>query len=379
MLSPFIVDDKPLHLERYPLAQVNRSLQAWDAADEYIISYLSEQNLLQQPLSIVIFNDQFGALTTSLYQHKIQAVNDSFISQQGITYNLEQNGLVQSTIRLLSSVDSIDRPVDLILLKIPKTNSYLEYQLQQIQRIASPKTKVISAARAKDIHSSTLKLFEQHLGPTTTSLAVKKARLVFSSIEPSRKQDTSHNKVWQLDGTSMMINNLANVFSRDRVDIGGAFLLQHLDAVPAGSKVADLGCGNGILGLSLLANNDDIEVGFYDESHMAIASARKNVEHNLADKLNQCNFVVGDCLGDTPANSLDLVVCNPPFHQQHAVTDHIAWQMFKESHKALKKGGELRIIGNRQLAYHVKLKRLFKQCQTLASNKKFVILSAKKS
>ena len=32
-------------------------------------------------------------------------------------------------------------------------------------------------------------------------------------------------------------------------------------------------------------------------------------------------------------------LCNPPFHQQHAVTDHIAWQMFNDSFKALKQGG----------------------------------------
>ena len=53
-----------------------------------------------------------------------------------------------------------------------------------------------------------------------------------------------------------------------------------------------------------------------------------------------------------------------------------AWQMFKDSLRVLKTGAELRIVGNRQLAYHVKLKRLFGNCETIASNKKFVILSA---
>ena len=52
-----------------------------------------------------------------------------------------------------------------------------------------------------------------------------------------------------------------------------------------------------------------------------------------------------------------VVLCNPPFHQAQAVTDHIAWQMFKQAKDTLKEGGELRIIGNRHLDYHDKLNR----------------------
>jgi 16S rRNA G1207 methylase RsmC len=72
------------------------------------------------------------------------------------------------------------------------------------------------------------------------------------------------------------------------------------------------------------------------------------------------------------------VLCNPPFHQQTATTDHIAWQMFNDAFRVLKKGGELRIIGNRQLGYHVKLKRIFGNYNEIATNNKFVTLSAKR-
>ncbi|QSA19272.1 methyltransferase, partial [Vibrio furnissii] len=73
-----------------------------------------------------------------------------------------------------------------------------------------------------------------------------------------------------------------------------------------------------------------------------------------------------------------LVVCNPPFHQQQAITDHIAWQMFCDSKHVLRKGGKLLVIGNRHLGYDVKLTRLFgrSQVKTVASNQKFVILQA---
>ena len=53
--------------------------------------------------------------------------------------------------------------------------------------------------------------------------------------------------------------------------------------------------------------------------------------------------------------------------------------MFNDAKRVLKKGGELRIVGNRQLGYHVKLKRVFGNCKIIANNKKFVVLSSIKS
>ena len=111
---------------------------------------------------------------------------------------------------------------------------------------------------------------------------------------------------------------------------------------------------------------------------MAIASAKINIEKNLPEQIKQCQFIVNDCLTEFNDRNVDLVICNPPFHQQTATTDHIAWQMFNDAFRVLKKGGELLIIGNRQLAYHIKLKRIFGNCKQIATNNKFVTLSAKR-
>ena len=60
MLSPFIVNDKNLFLSRFPVAQVNRSLQAWDAADEYLLNHVDEHALIKVNSKVAIFNDTFG-------------------------------------------------------------------------------------------------------------------------------------------------------------------------------------------------------------------------------------------------------------------------------------------------------------------------------
>ena len=111
---------------------------------------------------------------------------------------------------------------------------------------------------------------------------------------------------------------------------------------------------------------------------MAIASARLNVKQNLPQQLDNCRFLHSNCLDEFESlgiDGVDLVLCNPPFHQQNAITDHIAYQMFKDAKKYLHRGGELRIIGNRHLDYPQKLKRLFGGYRVIASDRKFSILS----
>jgi len=384
MLSPFIINDKNIFLDRFPVSQVNRSLQAWDAADEYLINYLAEQALVQNR-NILIFNDTFGALTTNLSidGNQVYCVSDSLLSEQGIKHNLEQNYLTTDNIHYLTSLNSLPSAIDLVVFKIPKSKSLLNYQLLQIKSSYPESLIFIAGDRAKEIHSSTLKIFEKHLGTTTTSLAVKKARLVFCQLDQKSKQQSPFPTFWDLQPTypattQFTISNHANVYARDKLDLGARYLLQSLPTVTAGSKIIDLGCGNGVLGLTLLAAQPLAEIHFIDESYMAIDSAKTNIEKNLPEQLAQCEFTVNDCLTNINDRNIDLVLCNPPFHQQTATTDHIAWQMFNDAFRVLKKGGELRIIGNRQLGYHVKLKRIFGNYTEIDTNNKFVTLSAKR-
>jgi 16S rRNA G1207 methylase RsmC len=389
MISPFIVNDKNLFLSRFPVSQVNRSLQAWDSADEYLINYIDEQGLINAQTKVAIFNDAFGALATSFCHSgsenpSIISITDSYISSQGALYNIEQNYLDDSNIELLDSLDSLPNDIDVILYKIPKSKSLLIEQLIQIKKSVSDKCIFIAADRAKEIHSSTLKVFEKHLGTTKTSLAVKKARLVFCQFDNKQVHQSPYPTVWSLTHSStndsasreMLISNHANVYAREKLDIGARYFIENLPKVTANSKVIDLGCGNGVIGLTVLANQPEAFVQFVDESTMAIASAKHNIETNLPEVIEQCEFTLNDSLTDIEGGSVDLILCNPPFHQNTATTDHIAWQMFKDSHRVLKKGGELRIIGNQKLAYHIKLQRLFGNETLIASNDKFVTQSA---
>jgi 16S rRNA (guanine1207-N2)-methyltransferase/23S rRNA (guanine1835-N2)-methyltransferase len=374
--------NKNLQLVRYPQNLQHPSWQAWDAADEYLMEYVEQQFTNIQNQSVSIYNDDFGALACWFVVAKPTWVSDSYVAKQSCLINLQQNSLAIDDIEFCDSTTKIQKTVDLVLIKIPKTTALLEQQLIDLQPRVYAGTQVIAAGKANLIQKSTLALFDKYLGRVTTSLAKKKSRLVFCQPTANKSHTSPYPTVWHTEKPVFEICNLANVFARQQLDIGARFMLEHLAKLPncEHKTVVDLGCGNGVLGLHILHKYNNAKVIFVDESYMAVSSAEQNVSSNLPNLVPQAEFVVDNCLDGYLAkssfNQVDSIVCNPPFHQQNTITDHIAWQMFKDSKAVLKKGGQLFVIGNRHLDYPQKLKRLFGNCSTVAKGKKFSILSA---
>ncbi len=365
-------------LDRYPTPS-HPSLRAWDAADELLLHHLHElaPELPERP-TCWIFNDSFGALATALSQWQPQVVSDSFLSQQGTRANLQKNGLSIEAVRLLNSLETPTGHPQLVIFKVPKTLAILEHQLLQIQPLLGPDTRVVGAGMVKHIHRSTLALCERITGSTTTSLARKKARLIHVTPDLTRpRQQSPYPVCYRLEGSDYEISNHASVFSREKLDIGTRLLLQQIPEIPETRDIIDLGCGNGVVGLIAADRNPQAHIHFVDESWMAVESARLNFQTAFGNE-RMASFQFGNCLDQFPPQSADLILNNPPFHQQQVVGDHIAWQMFRQSEKTLRPGGVLLVIGNRHLGYHAKLKKLFGNCKTVASNAKFVVLRARK-
>ena len=110
-----------------------------------------------------------------------------------------------------------------------------------------------------------------------------------------------------------------------------------------------------------------------------MASAKLTLEANLNVGDYHIEYLAANGLTGFKPESADLILCNPPFHQQHVLGDATAWQMFKQSKETLVKGGELWVVGNRHLDYHLKLKKMFGNHKIIAANDKFVILKVVKN
>ena len=345
--------------------------------------YIAENNSVNNTSnkgknSVLLINDAFGALAVNLHELSVDSWSDSYLSQLALAHNFEQNELASPPSFISSTTNpAADKSYDLVIIKIPKTMALLEDQLIRLKAYIRPDTRIIAAAMSKHIHASTLALFEKIIGTTTTSLAVKKARLIFSTFEQTEQNiKPIYPKTCKIDALNISLVSHANVFAKDKLDYGAKFFIKQFKTLPKAQTVIDLGCGNGVLGIMAQHYLPMSTLCFIDESYMAVESAKASYKVCYPDK--SADFLLSNSLSAYQGEEVDLIVCNPPFHQEHVVGDYLAWKMFEQSLRCLKRGGQLWVVANRHLKHHSKLKRLFGNSRIIDSNKQFVVLSAKK-
>ena len=369
--SPFA----QLDLIRQP-EQHNDPLQAFDAADEYLLNYLAEQSL-NSVTRVLVLNDSFGALAASLEgQVQVTSSGDSFLAALGLEKNLVRNAKAFDAVAFVPASHVATGPFDRVLIRVPKTLALLEEQLIRLQGQLAPGAEVIAGAMIKHLPRAAGELLERYIGPMHASLAVKKARLLIATVDARPTAVSPYPTRYTLDTPAIELLNHANVFCREGLDIGTRAFLPHLPNNLGSARVADLGCGNGVLAIASALQNPDAQYTLVDESYMAVQSAAENWQAALGARA--VTLRADDGLAGQAPQSLDVVLCNPPFHQQQVVGDFLAWRMFQQARDALVVGGALYIVGNRHLGYHSKLAKLFRGVEQVAATPKFVILKARK-
>jgi len=360
-------------LQRFPI-EAGEKLQAWDAADEYLLNDVSDKLAEIESPRVLILNDSFGALAVALHAFNPVVLSDSYLSQISTLENLKLNQIQPEQVKLLTSLELPEGPFDFMLIKAPKTIAYLEDSLSRLHSVMTENTQLITAGMVKNMPASIWKTIDKVVGETVPSKAIKKARLIYAKPDLTKRVSNDYPSYFALENTAYQIANHANVFSRQSLDIGTRFFLSKLPQNEKYQQVVDLGCGNGVVGLIFAEKNPQASLHFADESFMAVASAELNFKQLKSKKV--ATFQAGDALSNFTENSMDLILCNPPFHQQTTIGSHIAMRMFKQARQVLRSGGELWVIGNRHLGYQVSLKKYFSKVELVASDAKFIILKA---
>jgi 16S rRNA (guanine1207-N2)-methyltransferase len=393
-----------LSLRRYPRRR-NELLRAWDAADEYLLTQVSE-SITAPPRAILAVNDAFGALSIGLRRMPMLAgcpltvLSDSVVSRRATELNAADNQVaidsfaLSSSSELASGVLPLQGSCDMALIKIPKSLAQLEHNLQLIRPLLSEDAQVIGAGMTRSVHNSTLSLFEQYVGNTRSSLARKKARLIFASAQAQTaspaiifREHFEVGKELTKTGKPLTLSSCPGVFSHASLDYGTQFMLQTMQLPQAidssrGLDILDLGCGTGALGLvaaqrlAQTAPGAPLRVLLLDESLAAIASVNDTLQSLEHPREHRYQTLATHCLEGIDDASQDLILNNPPFHDAGARTLSIALEMFRESKRVLRKGGELQVVANRHLGYLPRLRELFHRCEVLGENSKFVVLRA---
>ena len=140
-------------------------------------------------------------------------------------------------------------------------------------------------------------------------------------------------------GIRLTFRTDAGVFSRGEVDTGTRLLLEALPETMQG-EILDLGCGWGIIGISIARKWPETRVTMADVNTRALELSRENAAKNRAEVA----CVESDGMAALEGRTFDAVVTNPPIR----AGKQVIYRMFADAAKSLKLGGALYLVIRKQ-------------------------------
>ena len=145
--------------------------------------------------------------------------------------------------------------------------------------------------------------------------------------------------VYSYRGLDLSFQTDAGVFSKGEVDTGTRLLLEALPEKMDGD-ILDLGCGWGVIGISIAKKWPETRVTMADVNTRALDLSRENAKRNRAE----VTCVESDGMVALEGQTFDAVVTNPPIR----AGKQVIYKMFADAAKSLKLGGALYLVIRKQ-------------------------------
>lgn len=182
------------------------------------------------------------------------------------------------------------------------------------------------------------------------------------------------------EGSTLLLDALLETLPGTDSDSSSPTTVSTASPAAVADSILDLGCGNGwLLTAAMRATGASRGTGV-DVSKAAVASARATAEANGID----VDLVLGDAADGADADvaalgEFDLVVLNPPFHQGTTIETETAAALMVTAAAHLAPGGQVITVFNTHLRYRDRLEAIIGPSEQLARNKKFTVISSRRS
>ncbi len=170
-------------------------------------------------------------------------------------------------------------------------------------------------------------------------------------------------------GKELFIKSGSGVFSKKRLDPGTRLLIESIKVNPE-DTVLDIGCGYGVIGLSLAPEVKRVVLS--DINRKALKLAKYNAKIN---NIKNVEIIESD-LYENIKEKFDVIVCNPPVKAGKQVIHEI----IKGAKRYLKPQGKLYIViktkhGGKSLAEY--MKKVFGNVEVVERESGYRVLMSK--
>ena len=273
-------------------------------------------------------------------------------------------------------VELPEQAFDQAIIFVPKSKELLNYILHNVVSRLSAGAFIFLVGEKKGGVERAAKQLQPY-GPALKLDSARHCQMWQMTIEKTVTAKTLEEWAMQYTVTTpngeLTICSLPGVFSQKSLDVGTAVLLPYLSQVTAG-KIADFGCGAGVISAYLAKLNPENRIFAMDVDAFALASTRMTFDkNNLLPERLEIKAVTG--IEDAPL-FLHAIVSNPPFHQGIKTDYNASENLCKTARRHLKSGGELWLVANRFLNYPILIEQNFGQCTIKADQQGFKVLFA---
>jgi 16S rRNA G1207 methylase RsmC len=353
-------DDPKTIWRRYPPTD-NHTLQAWNAADELLIS--EYRSRFPENKKTAVFHDRFGFLSGNLGNPKPDVIVYLKSQQKAVVQNIEINNL-KVDYRFLTPFDEYSgQNWEVCIIQIPKSIEMWEIYLKMVHRFSDRKVEVLAGFMTRHFTENWIGVAQKYFHHIGQSKAWKKARLM--TLSEKKEGVNTGLTLKKLSFRETDVYQYPGVFSKDKIDDATRFLLENIHLRTGENKILDWGCGNGVIGKILSGKDQTRDVYFLDDNVMAVESVRKNVKNG--------HIFWEDDLSVLNEFGFDVVITNPPFHFEYENDISVSLHFFEKASGHLKKGGRLIVVANRFINYKTHLVKWYEDVQIVSEIEKFVV------